>query len=924
MTGLSTVNRIVLRGRGPEQEALTDLLAATARGNGGATLLHGETGIGKTAILNWTAAAATNLHVLATAGCEREANLVFAGLHRLLRPVLDRALLLPAAQAELLTRAVDGGCDPGELLPLSVAVLALLAEVAKTQPVLCCIDDAHWLDQSTMDVLAFVSRRLSAEPIAFVFASCDGVVAASDLIADVSAVRIGGLDHHTAREMLNDLVPEGLVGDVAGALAAVAGGNPRALVDLARSLSPEQRRGEAAPPASLPTDSGLRRTYRNRLGGLPADARWLVLLCAADQHVAIRELDVTDLMRAAKTCGMDIAALEPAELANVVHVSGTEVVFGQPLVSAIVYDEATFAQRRSAHQLLAEILDPLAHRLRHSMHLAAAADGPDNRLADELRRAALEPGSSRATTSRALERAAELTTEPLAAANYLVAAARHAWEGGEPHRARLLLRKVRSHHAPHVTAQTELLLGEIELRSGATTHARQALLSAAGDLGQDRHLALTAMLRAGEALLLSGDYPRYADVAKKAQTLRRSDEPIGTQLMFEQFAGMEAMFKGDYSSADPPLRRVVNLAHTLDDPIALTQATISAILLGDDIQAYRLAIRAASVARANGDISTVPKTLELAAAAEFALGRYDSATTTLLEALPLARASGQESLASSILATLAVLAALLGDKETCMQRVREAREHTTSHGVNRPEAIIEWALGVLDLVYGRPAEALTRLKTLLSPKTGHGQLVIQIAATPHLVEAAVRVGQMRPAVLAQSLFHPWAVNTGNPAWLALAARCRALIAGEEGEAEAHYREALQFHALADSDSDFERARTELLFGQELRRGRRPSAAREHLRSALEAFRRFDAQPWIEQATAELRAAGDQVEHRDVDIAEALTPQQLQIARLAAAGATNREVAAQMFLSTRTVDHHMRNIFARLGIRSRIDLARLIT
>jgi DNA-binding CsgD family transcriptional regulator len=190
-----------------------------------------------------------------------------------------------------------------------------------------------------------------------------------------------------------------------------------------------------------------------------------------------------------------------------------------------------------------------------------------------------------------------------------------------------------------------------------------------------------------------------------------------------------------------------------------------------------------------------------------------------------------------------------------------------------------------------------------------------------LIEAAVRSGEQSSAVAAMRLFDPWAVNTGNPAWLALAARCRALIATDENEAEQHFREALQFHGL--TDSDYEKARTELLFGQELRRGRRPSAAREHLRSALETFRRFDAQPWIEQATAELRAAGDQVEHRDVDIVDALTPQQLQIARLAAAGATNREVAAQMFLSTRTVDHHMRNIFARLGIRSRIDLARLI-
>jgi DNA-binding CsgD family transcriptional regulator len=348
---------------------------------------------------------------------------------------------------------------------------------------------------------------------------------------------------------------------------------------------------------------------------------------------------------------------------------------------------------------------------------------------------------------------------------------------------------------------------------------------------------------------------------------------------------------------------------------------VAAFLLGDDHQAYRLGVRSAAVARATGDATIVPQALEIAAAAEIGLGRYDAATVTLMESLPLARATGQESLASSVLATLALTAAIYGDRTACIARVREARAHTSAHGVVRPEALIEWALGLLDLVAGRPAEALARLQGLMSMRTGRGQLVIGVAATPHLVEAAIRCGDRRAALEAFSMFEPWAINTGAPGWLALAARCRALMAEDEAEAQHHFREALQYHASAESD--FERARTELLYGQELRRRRRPSAAREHLRSALEAFQQFDAQPWVDLASSELRAAGDHVEHRPQAATEALTPQQLEIARLAAAGATNREVAAQMFLSTRTVDHHMRNIFARLGIRSRIDLAKLI-
>jgi DNA-binding CsgD family transcriptional regulator len=294
---------------------------------------------------------------------------------------------------------------------------------------------------------------------------------------------------------------------------------------------------------------------------------------------------------------------------------------------------------------------------------------------------------------------------------------------------------------------------------------------------------------------------------------------------------------------------------------------------------------------------------------------------TQLEALPLARATGQASLAASLLASLGLNAALYGDRATCTARVRQARAQTGAQGAVRPETVIEYALGMLDLVSGRPAEALARLRSLRSLRAGRGQLVLGVAATHNVVDAAMRCGDRDAAAEAMAPFEPWALSTGLPLWLAMVARCRALMAEDDDVADHEFEQALRYQA--QEVSEFERARTELLFGQALRRRRRRSEAREHLRRAIDGFQLFDAPYWIEVASAELRAAGEQSGPIRPEVAEILTPQQLQIARLAAAGATNREVAAQLSLSQRTVDHHMRNIFARLDIRSRVELAKLI-
>jgi DNA-binding CsgD family transcriptional regulator len=911
---------VTLRGREREQKVVAALLDDAGHGDGGALLISGAPGSGKSALLAAAVAGVgDDATVLSAYGWRNEAGLPFAGLHRMLWPVMSGVQRLPSAQADALQRAIQTGkCEPADQFALSLALITMLrhaaADAATGAPVLCCIDDAQWIDRPSLNALAFATRRIGGHRIAMVFTARPE---AADLVPGVPVHRLQPLSDAASRELLADLVPGGIVGDVVEAVVGIAGGSPGALVDLAAALTPEQRRGHAAPPVSLPAESGLRREYEERLDELPEDARQMLLLLGADP-----DLDVGDLVRAASVAGIGIGALEPAERAGIVRVDGTTPTFAEPLVRGIVYAKATLIRRRWAHRVLADSLDPRRHPLRQLLHRAAVAEGPNPELASALAEAAASRSTSRAAASVALERAAQLTADPAAAATHLVAAARYAWEGGEPNRARTLLRGLRPAEVPdHINAQADLLLGEIELRAGGTNHARQTLLAAAADLELDHDLAVSAMNRAGEAILQSGDYARYQGLAQKALALRRAEESVANDILFEQFAGMTAVFEGRFDDARAPLNRVRELALATDDPAALIRACMSVLLLGDEHDARRLAIRAAAVARANGDHSTVPQALELAAAAEFALGEYDASTMTQLEALPLARATGQASLAASLLAGLGVNAALYGDRATCTARVRQARAQTGAQGAVRPETVIEYALGLLDLVSGRPAEALARLRSLRSMRAGRGQLVLGVAATHNVVDAAMRCGDRNAATEAMAPFEPWALSTGQPIWLAMVARCRALMAEDDDVADHEFQQALHYHA--EEVSEFERARTELLFGQALRRRRRRSEAREHLRRAIEGFQLFDTPYWIEVATAELRAAGEQSGPARPEVAEILTPQQLQIARLAAAGATNREVAAALSLSQRTVDHHMRNIFARLDIRSRVELAKLI-
>ncbi|GLY98522.1 hypothetical protein Acsp02_57760 [Actinoplanes sp. NBRC 103695] len=930
---------------GPDADAVIALVDKGAPG--GALVLSGPTGSGKSTLLE------------AIAGECREARLVradpgetdipYAGLQRLVGPDLHRADGLPRWQRDALRQAVEGMPIRAGRLALGLAALGVLRE----RTLFLLVDDAHHLDHPSWEVLSFVARRLPGETVTLV-----ATVPPGHPVGGLPVRRLARWDAATSRRMLAATVP-GLPADVAAAVADLAGGSPGALADLAAGLTPAQRLGDAQAPVTLPRHSAVAAAFRATLDGLPADTRRLVLIAAAAD-----DLRPSDLHAAALARGTGLDALAPAERAGLISTSGPVVTFAEPVTRAVAYHDAPLADRRAAHDLLARTLAAGGRRLPALIHRAAATAGPDEGLSRALIESAA--GAAPRAAATALEHAARLTACPDAAAEASLAAARQAWTGGQRHRAALLLRAVPAVTPAAVGAHpigagagagasatagasasatagatasagasagagagagvgasvgAARLDAEMRLRDGSAALAGDALLDHARRLaGHDVSAAAEALVLAGETRYLAGRHDRYQEIAREMAALRHEDGPPELTLAFCHVAGLAAMFRGDHAAAFPELRRVVELADHVPQPAALIRAAMAGLLTGDGAPAADLAARAVALARARGEAALVPQALEVSAFADLSAGRYEAATTAALDGVALAQACGQPRLAQSLLGTLAVLAALAGDRETCRLRIREAAVRDGAEGPDQARGLCEWALAVLDLVHDRPQATLDRLRPGLVAAAEHGNVVLQVAATPHLAEATWRCGELEPAADAalKDAFEGWAAITGKPAWLALRARCQALRAVDEDEAGQHFREALDLHATAD----FPRAHTELLYGRELRRRRRPGAARDHLRSALETFHLLDARPWAEQADGELRAAGEHVD-RTGTAGLPLTAQQERIARLVADGATNREVAARMYLSPRTVDHHLRNVFIRLGVRSRTELARLM-
>ncbi|XVU30531.1 LuxR C-terminal-related transcriptional regulator [Actinoplanes sp. CA-054009] len=642
-----------------------------------------------------------------------------------------------------------------------------------------------------------------------------------------------------------------------------------------------------------------------------------------------------------------------AERGGLVAVGEDGVRFTPGVARSVVYELEPLGRRHAAHLALAGVLGGGGRRLSALVHLAAVAVVPDEELARELLAAA--EGAPPLVAAVAQRRAAELSGANGGAAAALLAAARSLMAAGRTHEAGLLVRRAgKLRGSAVVRARARGVLAEINLRA-APAVAQEVLLDVAAELmPADPRGALDALLLAGDACGRTGEPGRYPELARQAaarfgdgqsragRVMARAgrgsvavvrdleaarhqptaehhamtlDEAMAVDLAMalHHVAGVADLMTGADEAAFGHLREVLRLAERTADPAGLIRAANTGILLGQDKRAARLAGRAAGLARESGAHALVPAALEVAAFADLAAGRYDHATASALDGAAVARGAGRPDLADTHLALLGLLAAFVGDRESAVERLAATR-----HADAEVRGLGDWAEALLDLMDGRQAVAAERLAGIFAA----GSPILRVAVTPHLLEASAPLSPGAAAVKpigAIAVFDQWAGRTRQSGWLALRSRCRALTTADHDAAEDHFREALGWHGR-DDDPGFARAHTELLYGRHLRRRRRPAEARDHLRRAVDTFHRLDARPWAEQAMRELRAAGAKV---DPIGRTPLTAQQERIAGLVAEGATNREVARQLHLSPRTIDHHLRNVFARLGVRSRTELARLL-
>lgn len=895
----------VLHGRDAELDRLRELLRAARDGRGGALVVLGEAGMGRTALLRALRAEAAGFQVFGTAGVAAEGDLPLAGLHRLLEPVADRVAALPAAQAEAVGCAIGRGGTPDRFL-LCCGVHGLFAGLAVTAPVLCWVDDAQWVDRRSLEVLAFAARRIGRGRIALVLAGRpEPVTVDHDPLDGLERLRLPALPDAACARLLRDRLPHRISAGLRAMLVELAAGNPLDLIELAGALGPDHLAGRAPLPERLPAGDRQRTRYRERLAALSQPARQVVLLVAAEPT-----LDLDTLSRT--VCG---PALTEAIGSGLVHRAGPP----GPAVRATLYAAATDAERRAAHAALAGLLDGD----RRAWHRAMASTEPATELAEQVADAArqAERAGEHDAAWRRWDRAAQLTVLSGQKAGRLLAAARQAWHAGQIGRARALLCQVRTIDVdPAVTGAAALLHGEIELRDGEPTLATHELTEAAAWLAErDRGQAAVALMLAGEARRIAGDMPGYAALARQAAELPRPGDPPVVELAAAHFAGVAATFAGRHAEAVGSLRRAITIGDAADDVHSAVWAAGAAFALGQAELAHECAGAAVSRARLAGQPAHLPWALIYLALSALALDRHRSAMAAAQDGLAAATASRQRNCAVQHLTILALAAALLGDQHTALSHLDAAAPEIADRGLGRPCAIASWAHACLDLAADRPADALGRFDAMAAG-VGAPQPAIQTLATPQLVEAAVRCGRPERAARALASFDRWIAVSGGPLWRALSHRCHALLAAEADRAEEHFQAAIRLHR--NGGAALELARTQLGYAHWLRRQRRPGAARDPLRDAARIFDACGAGTWAEHARTELRAAGETVAPANPSLA-GLTPQQATISRLVAAGQTNREIARRLVISHRTVDHHLRNIFITLGVRSRVELTRRV-
>jgi DNA-binding CsgD family transcriptional regulator len=900
---------LVLVGRDRECARIDELLEGAVAGESGSLIVRGEAGIGKTALLDYAAARADGMELLTTAGVQPEADLAFAGLYGLLRPILDGLSELPELQANALAGALGLAPTTGsERFLVSAAVLGLLAEVAEKRPLLCLVEDAHWLDTPSADALVFAARRLRAERVAIIFAVREGEGRTFEG-RSLPELLVMGLEDEDARALLSGSSDE-IASSVRERVLVEAAGNPLALLELPAGLSEEQRAGLEPLPDSIPLTARVQATFAARVEGLPAATQTMLLIAAVDGTG-----DVAAVVSAAAELGVTAEALEAAEASGVVRTDGARIAFRHPLVRAAVLDAATLAQRQRTHAALAAVLTAEEHADRRVWHHALATLTADENVAAALeaaaRRSQLRGGHAPAAT--ALERAAELSDAEPSRSRRLGEAAEAAWAAGQPERARGLVTRSLASADGHQRVRLLYLSGVVEARSGWLPDALAPLLEAI-EGSEDASLTLEMLYDGYEFASYAGAHDQLAELTRRAAELEptaESDRFIATALM-----AWGSELSGDYARGARLAAEAIERAERLDDPRSLILAAVTADREGSWGDGLAYANRAVAFARERGLVSVLPQALAAQSTELIGGSRFDLGYSVAEEGRRLALDIGQPWTAGWNLANLATVEALRGQEDEAQGHVDELEQLVAASGVSF-NILGERVLGLLDLTLGRPAEALEHLRAYAAAPAGVLMTPHRSFQLPDVVEAAVRAHELDEAAEHVARLQTWVEQFPTPARLSLLARCQALAA--ESDAEPHFLRAIE---LAEALSPFERARNELLHGEWLRRERRRVDARPHLRTALELFQRLALPPWEERARAELRASGETARRRDPSTRDQLTPQELQIAHLVAEGMTNREIGAQLYLSPRTIDYHLRKVFAKLQIASRADLGRV--
>jgi DNA-binding CsgD family transcriptional regulator len=903
-----------LIGRRRERAVLERLVEIASESRGSVLVLHGDPGVGKTALLEDALAAAEGFRVVRTSGVEGETELDYAGVQRLCSPILDLVERLPTPQSDALKVAfgLSAGHAPSSFL-VGLAVLGLLSEAADQQPLLCLVDDAHWLDEASARALAFVARRLLAERIALVFATR----AVNGFLARLPQFRVSPLGRRDARMLLEVVLPARLDDAVLERIVAETGGNPLALMELPRGLSPAQLAGGFGLPAAMPLSAGIEQSFARRFQFLSADTRLMLLLAAADPTG-----DPLLLWRAAATLGIPAETAAQAEAEGLLKI-GEQVTFRHPLVRSAAYGSALLEHRRAVHLALAAATDCEADPDRRAWHLAAAASVPDEEVASELERSAVraQARGGLAAAAAFLARAMVLTGDPALKVDRALAAARaHLYAGAFDHALSLLPTAEQGPADELQQAQAELLRGQIAFSSRIGSDGPPLLLSAAKRLERfDVDLARETYLDAWGAAWFAGSLATAGDLLEVSRAARSAPPSTHPSQPFDLLLdGLALLMTEGRAAAEPALRRATDAFSTGDIPAENSfQWTplppIPSYILWDDESWYMINARQLELARDAGALARMPMGLITGAVIDAWSGEFAKASEATAEASAIVEATG-----TGLAPYAAMLLVALQGREADGLTLLEAA--IGDAGVLGQGFAVQWGEFVKAILFnglGRYDEALVAAQHASDDMR---ELFISSWALAELIEAASRSVKSRQAASALERLTEDTGVAGTDWGLGIAARSRALVT-DGGAAESLYREAID--RLGRTRLRPELARAHLLYGEWLRRQHRRVDARNELRTAHDMFTGFGMEAFSERARVELEATGEHARKRTVDTRDQLTPQEMQITRLAGEGHTNREIAAHLFISPSTVEYHLRKVFRKLGVRSRTQLARRI-